>query len=300
MFKFENDQRIFEIAGVNIGGQPGQIPTVLIGSIFYYGDKIVEDEAEGKFNKLEAEKLLSKEEELSEMTGNSRIIDVCCSNLKNFEKYIDFVANRIGGPFLIDGVSSEVRMAGARYISEVGLSERTIYNSITPEITESEIEVIKEAKINSAIILALNTRKPTISGRIEAAEELIKIASNMAIKNIMIDMAILDTPDPGPVGKAIFLAKGKFGLPAGCGAHNAIDMWRKRSNLEKDKQRSSAIVANTLQIAMGANFVLYGPLKKAEEVYFPCAVADAFVAYNMRKDYDIRPLTKNHPLYKIF
>ena len=41
MFTFENEQKVFEIAGVKIGGQPGAFPTVLIGSIFYDKHKIV-------------------------------------------------------------------------------------------------------------------------------------------------------------------------------------------------------------------------------------------------------------------
>jgi len=44
VFKFEKEQNIFDIAGVKIGGQPGQLPTVLIGSIFYHKHKIVIDE----------------------------------------------------------------------------------------------------------------------------------------------------------------------------------------------------------------------------------------------------------------
>ena len=55
MFKFVNEQKIFEIGGVKIGGDPGKLPTVMIGSIFYHGDKLVKDEKEGIFEKNKAE-----------------------------------------------------------------------------------------------------------------------------------------------------------------------------------------------------------------------------------------------------
>ena len=51
MFKFEREQQIFNIAGVKVGGQPGQLPTVLIGSIFYHGHRIVVDQKRGDFDK---------------------------------------------------------------------------------------------------------------------------------------------------------------------------------------------------------------------------------------------------------
>ncbi|HIP56721.1 MAG TPA: hypothetical protein EYH02_01415 [Ignisphaera aggregans] len=36
---FTAEQKVFEIAGMRIGGQPGENPAILIGSVFYRGDK---------------------------------------------------------------------------------------------------------------------------------------------------------------------------------------------------------------------------------------------------------------------
>ena len=47
MFKFEAEQKVYNIGGVELGGQPGEWPTVLIASIFYKGDQNVIDEMEG-------------------------------------------------------------------------------------------------------------------------------------------------------------------------------------------------------------------------------------------------------------
>ena len=37
MFSFTKEQKIFDICGVKIGGQPGKIPTVLFGGFFSKG-----------------------------------------------------------------------------------------------------------------------------------------------------------------------------------------------------------------------------------------------------------------------
>ena len=42
MFVFEKEQYIYDVAGTKIGGNLGENPTVLMGTIFYSGHKIVE------------------------------------------------------------------------------------------------------------------------------------------------------------------------------------------------------------------------------------------------------------------
>ena len=47
MIRFDKEQVVLDIAGVKLGGQPGEYPTVLAGTIFYGGHKIIEDEKAG-------------------------------------------------------------------------------------------------------------------------------------------------------------------------------------------------------------------------------------------------------------
>ena len=47
---FEKVQTVMEIAGISIGGQPGEFPTVLIGSLFYPNHKIVHDFEKAHFD----------------------------------------------------------------------------------------------------------------------------------------------------------------------------------------------------------------------------------------------------------
>jgi len=300
MFKFEKEQKVFEISGVKVGGQPGQLPTVLIGSIFYHKHKIVKNEKTGEFDRKKAEKLLEIEAELREKTGNPGIIDVCCSWPQAFQKFITFVAETIDGPFSIDGATAEVRIAGAKYVGEVGLSKRAVYNSITPQIKEDEISAIKDAKIKSAILLTLNTKDPTILGRLQALNDLLAIAEKANIENILVDTTILDIPDPGPVSKAVYLVKERYGLPAGAGTHNAVDRWKDKAKMTHTEYLLASSVANVFPIVLGADFILYGPIENAPEAYFYSSLADAYVAYCAIQQSGTRPLTRNHPLFKIF
>jgi tetrahydromethanopterin S-methyltransferase subunit H len=300
MFRFNKEQKIFEVGGIRIGGQPGELPTVMIGSIFYHKHKILKDEKTGDFDRKKAEELLAKEAEISEKTGNPRIVDVCCGWPQAFQKLIDFVAENIDGPFSIDGATADVRIAGAKYVGEVGLSNRVVYNSITPHINEDEVKAIKQAKIKSALLLTLNTKNPTLIGRLQVVDELLTIAQRASIEKPLIDTCVLDIPDPGPVSKAIYLVKEKYGLPSGAGIHNAVDMWRKKRKMDPANYMLASTVANVISITSGANFLLYGPIENAPTAYFCCALADAYIAYSTKQEFGTKMLTNNHPIYKIF
>ena len=54
MFEFTAEQKVFDIAGVKVGGKPGENPSVLIGSMFFRGHKIVSDPEKGIFDKAKA------------------------------------------------------------------------------------------------------------------------------------------------------------------------------------------------------------------------------------------------------
>jgi tetrahydromethanopterin S-methyltransferase subunit H len=129
---------------------------------------------------------------------------------------------------------------------------------------------------------------------------LLEIAQEAGIKNFLVDVSVVDMPDPRPAAKAVYFVKERYGLPAGCGPHNAVQMWRQGGVLDPAQATSASAVAHVSQIFMGANFLLYGPVSHAQRIYLPCALADAYVAYTMRQQYRIAPLTKEHPLFKIF
>ena len=69
MFRFKSEQSVVNVAGVKFGGQPGEHATVLCGTIFYHGHRIVKDEERGVFDRAAAEKLIFRQMELSEETG---------------------------------------------------------------------------------------------------------------------------------------------------------------------------------------------------------------------------------------
>jgi len=305
LFKFERKQEVFDIGGIKVGGQPGELPTVLVGSIFHEGHKIVKDRFSGVFDKAEAERLINVQKEVSDKTGVPCMLDVVGENSKALIKYIEFVANITDSPFLINGPSASVRVEVANYVREVGLQEKAVYNSINYTLNEWEIRAIKETKVKAAIIQAFNPRNPYPDGMIQilkgtaGKEGLIAEALRAGIEKPLILIPVLDVPSIGFAAHGIYLAKENLGLPTGSVPIGVVGKWSKTKGLEEDAKIACRGGALALIQTMGTNFIIYGSIAKARHIFPACAMIDAIIAYRART-LGIKPLVKNHPFYNMF
>ncbi len=299
MWKFKVKQKVVEIGRVKIGGKPGENPTVLIGSIFYRGHKVVKNPEKGLFNKEEAEKELSRALELSDLTGLPLMLDVVGTTPESMKKFLDFTSSNSDVPLLLDGLSNETMIEGLEYSKETGLLPKIILNSITPETKDVVLEKIREVGLKNAVLLTYGMKAIISSkGRVEVAEQLLSKAKELGIENVLVDTTVLDIPTLGMASKALFEIKDKFGVPAGCGAHNAVSQWKGL----KKKLSHEGIVASTaasciLPVALGADFVLYGPLRDAEYMFPAISLIDA--SYGQLLLEEKIKLSKEHPRFKI-
>jgi tetrahydromethanopterin S-methyltransferase subunit H len=283
LFRFSKKQETFDIAGVRVGGQPGEIRTVLSGAIFYKNHSIVTDEKKGLFNKSLAEELLAKQEELSDKTGNQHFVQIFAVTPEAMINYINFVAGITEAPFLIDSIDSDVRLAGAAYACEAGLSGRAIYNSINVGTEKKEIDKIRELKIDSAIILAFSPKGFDVKGRIYMLDNgdgildkgLIEIARDCGITKPLIDVAVtLIGEGAGAAIRASYVAKAKWGYPVGGAVCNAVASWEKLKDHEKEYREFCYVGANVIEQMAGGDFILYGPIEKAPKVFPLVAFVD--------------------------
>lgn len=298
MWEYPIQQKVFQIGRVKVGGYPGERPSVLIGSIFYLGDKIVHDAATGAFDKKAAEELIKIQEEFSSKTGNPCMIDLVASSLEAMRKEMDFVASVTDTPILIDSPAMNIRLEGLRYARETGLIDRIVYNSIMPETRPAELHQVKELKLESAILLAYNPTDFTSEGRIRTIRSLLSTSREVGIEKPLIDTCVLDVPTLGVASKALFRVKDETGYPVGAGTHNAIGTWKGlKSKMGKQAVVPCSVSAAIMASVLGADFVLYGPIRDAQYFFPAAAMVDA--AYGQLIMERGKKLSKAHPLFKI-
>jgi tetrahydromethanopterin S-methyltransferase subunit H len=299
MYKVEREQVVCHIGDVEFGGQPGERPTVLIGSIFFARHQIVQDPRRGLFDEARAEALLNAEAEVSAFAGNPRMVDPVGDTSAALIRYIEFLAQRTTSPILVDSPVQQVRIETLRHFADSDVMPRLVYNSIAEDRTDEELAAIRESGIKSAIVLAFSMKAMRPVQRVKLLEnELIPAARSAGIENILVDTGVLDIASAGWSALAVREVKAALGYPTGCAPANAICTWEKMKARGHTAYTSAMAVALAMMAFQGADFVFYGPMRFAPWVYPAMAAANALVAYSGRLS-GVRPASDQHPLYRV-
>jgi tetrahydromethanopterin S-methyltransferase subunit H len=297
VFSFTKKQEIFEISGVKIGGQPGEIPTVLFAGLF----------SKGKPDITNAKNIIKKILNLSKQLGNPIIPDLFIKKDEYIDTVINFIEKSIPKniPFSIDIIDPKIKIKVLEILKVKKLLKRTIYNSIHVGITKKEYESLKKNKPNMIIIVSFNPKDKTPDGKLEVLENganltndgLLNIAKKIGIKKILLDTAALAPGEnTGSAIATIPIFKEEYGLPTGCAIHNVVE---KSKWLYKYKNsRNNVDFSSNINIpAFGGDFVIIGPIQNAEFVLPIITWEDILISEYSEKYFGIKPY-KTHPRRK--
>ncbi len=298
MFSFTQKQEVFNISGVNIGGQPGENPTVLFGGLFFKG--------EPDFSK--AEKDLKIMFEQSQKTGNPGIPDFFIRKEEYAENIINFIETSLpkNYPFSVDVQDPEIKLKVISLLGNRNLLPRVIYNSIHIGITEQEREALKSHTPEMAILVAFNPKDKSPDGKIEVLENganlldvgLLQLAKEMGIKKILVDTAALAPGDnSGAAIASIPVVKEEYGFPSGCAIHNVVEKSKWLDSFNNSRKIVDA--SSNINISLfGGDFAIFGPIEQAKEVFPIMAWQDILISEYTENYFGISP-TESHPRRKL-
>ncbi len=300
-FQFNTKQNIYTIGKAKVGGQPGELPTFLIGSIFWLGQKMVSDANKGIFDAKVAEQIINTMQTQSDITGVQFAFDIVGTTEMAFEKYIDFVANHSDAPLMLDAMSPKTRMAAATLAKKMGLQDRCLYNSVYKGVTDAELANLKDSGVKMSIVLADDPKDTSMEGKMKVIVEALALAEKAGITKPLIDTAIpAFAPDMGTAVRTIPIMKEKYGHPVGLGSGNVVTtMGWVKANVAKEFRKGCVTATNSIMQVAGANWLMIGPAEQAEWVFPAVAVTDTYIA-SAAGDLGTRPLEETHPIYKAF
>ena len=298
MFSFTKDQKVLEISGVKIGGQPGTFPTVLFGGLFFKGEP----------DYKKTKQLLDNMLDLSSRTGNPAIPDFFIKKEEYIEGIIGFIKDVLpkNHPFSIDVVEPSIKIKILEALSENNLLSQTIYNSIHVGITDEERDALKRYTPEMAILVAFNPKDKSPDGKIEVLENgahlidtgLFDVAGDVGIKKVLVDTAALAPGDnSGAAIAAIPVIKEEYGLPTGCAIHNVVE---KSRWLEDFKQvRKTVDVSSNVNIPLfGGDFAIFGSVENSDMVFPVIAWQDILISEYAENYFGITP-DEGHPRRKL-
>ncbi len=226
------------------------------------------------------------------------MVDVVGATPEAMVRHLEFAASATASPLLIDGTTTDVRLAGLQYVASAGLSDRIVYNSIQPGIDDAELTAISDSGVESAILLTYYLQDFTAKGRVQAVRELLPKLHAAGIRKLMVDTCVLDLATMGQACSAMHDIKHEFGLPVGGGVHNAVAVWKGlKTKMGTQAEKPCTASALALAVAVGADFLLYGPVEDAQYAFPAVAMVDTMLSQLIVEGGE--KLDKNHPRFRI-
>ena len=195
-----NDSKYYNYGNLKLGRGNFDLPPILIGTVFYQSETIIDRKNPEIFDIQKAKKRINKQLLLSERYKIPNLIEISATTADSMIKYLDFYLDYFEPPFVLGG-NLESRMAALEYLSERGIKpDQYIYNTISNLKNKKEIELLKKYKINSIVVLILGSESMTSTQRFAYITDknqpdnvnIIEGLKQMGIEKIWIDGGVVN------------------------------------------------------------------------------------------------------------
>ncbi|MGB3713516.1 MAG: hypothetical protein WA996_03710 [Candidatus Promineifilaceae bacterium] len=304
LFHFETPQKVMKIGHIEVGGQPGERPPILVANMFQTKHKIVQSRKPPRWDKVRALEEIKLVEEMSHETGIPAVIGIVAPSEEEIKAYCEwFLSVNDTMVFQIDTWTEKARRAGARFVKETGVQDRFNYNSISawdPDIPDQVAE-LKECGIKSVILQPFDTEDKRATGRLKSLRKILKEIEGGEFESILVDSTTMNLPTQGFCFLANRMVKEEFGLPVGNAPANGSYMWR--ACLEQWGQaafQGMDAAMHGIGAVMWSDWMAYGPTTGTRRVFAAVAAAVAMVTVMAWDEGLALPEDPNHPLNKHF
>jgi tetrahydromethanopterin S-methyltransferase subunit H len=264
----------YEYGTLKLGYGNFKRPPILIGTMFYQGQTLVERDDPSKFNIEKAEKRILKQKSLAMQYKIPDLLEISADTPKAMLKYLDFYLDHFEPPFVLGG-TLEARSAGLEYLNERGIKPTEfIYNAISNLKNKVEIDLLKRFKIQSAVILILASPNMTSTQRYAYITEknqqndinIIDGLKKLGIERIWIDGGVINLESLAHIMETQQLISTSLKLPVGTAPNLFLFKYSSPRLNEKfhTRYRRASIMFITTWYS---NFIFYGPIEDATECF---------------------------------
>ncbi len=284
---------------VKVGGELGENPALLVGSVFYEGDPLIKDADAGLLNLAKAKELILSAKELVEGYGLQFAVDYIIPSRRAVDPVAELISEA-GVTAFVDSPDPRAKADAYIALKDLGVGKIAVANGIDTSTSNDELKALRDSGIGAAVLLAFDPANPSESMRPEnrlkiLQEVLLPKANEAGIEAVLADAVVLDPASIAISAEAIRLIRDKLSIPAGCAPANALGpVSKKRLGVEEAVGIHSGI-ATYLRVS-GADFIFYGPVKRARYVAAAVAAADSMLGYALRRK-GVR-IDQNHPVRK--
>lgn len=303
MFTLQKEQKVCQIGPWKIGGQPGNNPPLLISSMFHKGDKLLESRKSGLFDRDKATRYIKRQEALSEQTGIPAITAMVANTADEMKGYIDFFTSVSDKPFAIDMWVQEPRIESVRYVKELGLLDRLVYNSITPwdKDIPAQVAELKSIGVKHVVVQVYDDADPSPQGRLTSFRKMMEMIGEDTFESILVDTSVMNLPATSFSAVANRMIKEEYGYPAGLASSNGTFMWKAAREMWGSEGFSAMnTAAQAASTMFWSDLIFYGPQVTAPRIFPAVVSATLMLATLVYNQTGRLPSNPDHPLYKFF
>ena len=289
----ENKPDFFSYGNLKVGRGNFDLPPVLIGTIFYQNETIVDRKNSEVFNEQKAKKRIETHLSLSKKYKIPNLIEISSTTPKAMETYLEFFLDNYEPPFVLGG-NLESRIAGIEYLAERGITpDQYIYNTISNLKNKTEIEVLQKYKINSVVVLILGSENMTSTQRYAYISDknqpnnisIINGLLDMGVDKIWIDGGVVNLESLAHILETQKLINTSLKLPVGTAPSLFLFQYSSpRLNVKYHTRFRRASIMSL--VAWVSNFIFYGAIEDARESF--SSVYQSIELKNITKNKNIK------------
>ena len=259
---------------IKVGFGSFKLPPVLIGTMFYQGQRLIDNNDITKFNKEKALKRIAKHFQLSNQYKIPALIEISADIPDAMTSYLEFYLDNFKPPFILGG-TLDARISGVAYLYENGYKcEDFIYNAISNLKNQKEIELFKKYEIQTAIILVLASPNMTSTQRFSYITNktqpnnvsLFEGLKELGVKYIWVDGGVVNLESLVYILETQKMISTALKVPVGTAPNLFLFKYSSpRLNLKfHTRYRRSSIM---FIASWFSNFIFYGPIEDATECF---------------------------------
>jgi tetrahydromethanopterin S-methyltransferase subunit H len=289
------EKNYYEYGNIQLGRGDFSLPPVLIGTLFYQGETLVERKNPEIFDAAKAKKRIETQQALSEKYKIPSMVEISGITPEAMVKYLDFYLDNFQPPFVLGG-TFDARVAGIEYLEERGVKpDEYVYNAISNLKNKKELDLLREHEIKSAVILILASENMTCTqryGYITKKNEpqnvnLIDGIKDTGVEEIWVDGGVITLESLAHILETQQLISTSLQLPVGTAP--TLFLFKYSSPRLNEKFHTKFRKASIMFIASWfSNFVFYGAIEDAKECF-----ASTYQSTEFKKIYKSRGLKLN-------
>lgn len=259
---------------IKVGRGHFEFPPVLIGTIFYEGETIVERDDPLQFNAQKARKRIDAHKELAAKYKLPEMIEITASTPEAMKAYLEFYLEHYEPPFVLGG-NFEARKAGIGFLKEAGIGPTDyVYNAISNLKNRDEIELIKANNIETVVILMLSSENMTSTQRYGYLTKktqpgnvsLLEGIKDLGVEKIWVDGGVMNLESLAHILETQQLISESLQLPVGTAP--GLFLFKYSSPRLNKKFHTRYRRASIMALASWfSNFVFYGAVEDATESF---------------------------------